>query len=200
MCVRAKSLQSCPTLCSPMDYSPPGSSVHGILQARILEWVAIPSSRGSSPPRDQTGVSCDSCTAGGFFSAKPPGPRGESNAHTRPRACRTPLADTGRESWDPESHEGTSGPQVHGHTEARSELVPQVKPSTHGHECTAQRAWPLGGPVQPGPRRAGAGAERHQDPSCRGPRSRREGCGDCGPMSAPPQHPGPLNLRRSRAL
>ena len=40
--------QSCPTLCDPRDYSPPGSSVHGLLQARILEWVAIPFSRGSS--------------------------------------------------------------------------------------------------------------------------------------------------------
>ena len=40
--------QSCPTLCNSLDYSPPGSSVHGILQARILEWVAIPFSRGSS--------------------------------------------------------------------------------------------------------------------------------------------------------
>ena len=56
--------QSCPTLCDPMDCSPPGSSVHGILQARILEWVAIPFSRGSSWPRDQTWVSC---TAGRFF-------------------------------------------------------------------------------------------------------------------------------------
>ena len=44
----AKSLQSCPTLCNPMDCSPPGSSIHGILQARILEWVSMPSSRGSS--------------------------------------------------------------------------------------------------------------------------------------------------------
>ena len=41
MCVCAKSLQSCLTLCNPMDHSPPGSSVHGILQTRILEWVAI---------------------------------------------------------------------------------------------------------------------------------------------------------------
>ena len=41
--------QSCPTLCNPMDCSPPGSSVHGILQARILEWVAISSFRGSAP-------------------------------------------------------------------------------------------------------------------------------------------------------
>ena len=44
----AKSLQSCPTLCDPVDCSPPGSSIHGILQARILEWVAISFSRGSS--------------------------------------------------------------------------------------------------------------------------------------------------------
>ena len=49
--------QSCPTLCDPMDCSPPGSFVHGILQARILEWVAISFSRGSSQPRDQTRVS-----------------------------------------------------------------------------------------------------------------------------------------------
>ena len=48
---------SCPTLCNLMDCSPPGSSVHGILQARVLEWVAIPSSRGSSRPRNRTLVS-----------------------------------------------------------------------------------------------------------------------------------------------
>ena len=51
-------IQSCPTLCDPMDYSPPSSSVHGILQARILEWVAISFSRGSSQPRDQSCISC----------------------------------------------------------------------------------------------------------------------------------------------
>ena len=51
-------VQSCPTLCDPMDCSLPGSSVHGILQARILEWVAIPFSKGSSWPRDQTQLSC----------------------------------------------------------------------------------------------------------------------------------------------
>ena len=49
--------QSCPTLCYCVDCSQPGSSVHGILQARILEWVAISFSRGSSPPRDWTQVS-----------------------------------------------------------------------------------------------------------------------------------------------
>ena len=50
--------QSCPTLCDPMDCSPPGSSVHEIFQARILQWVAISFSRGSSQPRDRTQVSC----------------------------------------------------------------------------------------------------------------------------------------------
>ena len=56
--------QLCPTLCDPKDCSLPGSSVHGILQARILEWVAIHFSRGSSQPRDWTWVSC---IAGRFF-------------------------------------------------------------------------------------------------------------------------------------
>ena len=51
-CKCAKSLQLCPTLCDPMDCSLPGSSVHGILQARILEWVAVPSSRGPSRSRN----------------------------------------------------------------------------------------------------------------------------------------------------
>ena len=55
------SAQSCPTLCDPMDCSPPDSSVHGISQARILEWIFISSSRGSSPPRDWTQVSYGSC-------------------------------------------------------------------------------------------------------------------------------------------
>ena len=50
--VPAQSLQSCSTLCDPMDHSLPGSSVHGILQARILAWVAVPSSRGSSQPSE----------------------------------------------------------------------------------------------------------------------------------------------------
>ena len=56
--------QFCLTLCNPMDCNLPGSSVHGVFQARILEWVAIPFSRGFSGPRDRTHVSC---FAGGFF-------------------------------------------------------------------------------------------------------------------------------------
>ena len=55
--VRAKLLQLCLTLCDPMDCSPLGTSVHGIFQARILEWVAIPLSRGSSWPRDWAQIS-----------------------------------------------------------------------------------------------------------------------------------------------
>ena len=55
MCV--KLLESCPTLCDPVGHSLPGSSVHGILPARILEWVAVPSSRGSSQPRHCTRIS-----------------------------------------------------------------------------------------------------------------------------------------------
>ena len=62
--VKGLVIQSCLTLCDPMECSTPGFSVHGILQAGILEWVAIPFSRGSSWPRDQTQVSC---VAGRFF-------------------------------------------------------------------------------------------------------------------------------------
>ena len=59
--MHTKSPQSCPTLCDTMEYSLPGSSIHGILQARILEWVAMYFSRESSQPRYQTHVSYVSC-------------------------------------------------------------------------------------------------------------------------------------------
>ena len=62
--VKVLAAQLCLTLWDPMNYSPPGSSVCGILQARILDWVAIPFSRGSSGPRDWTRVSC---IVGSFF-------------------------------------------------------------------------------------------------------------------------------------
>ena len=65
LCVHACSVtQLCPTLCDPMDCSLPGPSVHGMAQARMLEWAAVSSSRGSSCPRGQI---CVSCIAGGFF-------------------------------------------------------------------------------------------------------------------------------------
>ena len=61
VCVHSRSLWSYLTFCYPMDCNLPGSSVRGILQARILEWVAMPSSRGSSQPSDRTRVSYISC-------------------------------------------------------------------------------------------------------------------------------------------
>ena len=73
MCIRAKSLQSCPTVYDPMDCSSPGSSVYGIFQARIVVWVAMPSSRRSSPFKDWTQVSSVSCIARGSFTAEPLG-------------------------------------------------------------------------------------------------------------------------------
>ena len=60
--------QSCPTLCDPTNCSPPGSSLHGIFQAKVLEWVAISFSRGSSRTKDGT---CISCPAGRFFTTEP---------------------------------------------------------------------------------------------------------------------------------
>ena len=62
LCMCAKLLQFYPTLCDPVDCRPPGSSVPGIFQATILEWVAVLSFRGSSQPRDQTQVSHISCS------------------------------------------------------------------------------------------------------------------------------------------
>ena len=60
-------LQSFLTLCHPVDCSLPGSSVHGILQVRILEWVAMPSSKGSSQPKYQTHIFCIFSSTSGFF-------------------------------------------------------------------------------------------------------------------------------------
>ena len=60
--------------CDPVDYSPPGPSVHGIIQGRLLVWIAISLPRGSSWPRDQTCISCSgSCGTGRFFIAEPLG-------------------------------------------------------------------------------------------------------------------------------
>ena len=67
LCLRVCVLTCVLTLCDPMDSSPPDSSVHGVFQARTLEWVAISFSREYSQPRDQTHISC--IIAGGFFTA-----------------------------------------------------------------------------------------------------------------------------------
>ena len=64
--MKVKATQLCLMICDPVDCSPQNSSVHGILQARILEWVAMPFSRESSQPRDQTLVSH---IGGGFFTS-----------------------------------------------------------------------------------------------------------------------------------
>ena len=72
-CLLAKLLQSCPTLCDPIECSLPHFTVHGIFQARILKWVAMPSLRGYFQPRDWTHVSCISCIAGRFFTTEPLG-------------------------------------------------------------------------------------------------------------------------------
>ena len=69
VCMCAKSFQSCTTIWNPMHCSPPDSSVHRILQARILEWIAMPSSRESSQPRDGTWIFKSPALAGGFFTA-----------------------------------------------------------------------------------------------------------------------------------
>ena len=72
-CLYAQSLQSFSTLFDPIDHSPPGSSVHGIFQARILEWVVMSSSRGSSQPRDWTGVCLSSALQADSFTVEPQG-------------------------------------------------------------------------------------------------------------------------------
>ena len=66
-CTHAKLLQSCPTLCHPMDHSPPGSSVHGILQAIVLKWVAMPSSREIFPIQGSNLRLTSPTLAGRFF-------------------------------------------------------------------------------------------------------------------------------------
>ena len=82
--VRAQSLQLCPTLYNPIEWSLPGSSVHGILQARTLEGVALPSSRGSFPPRAWTHVPCITAR---FFAAEPLGKPHYSEAVLAVAAC-----------------------------------------------------------------------------------------------------------------
>ena len=72
MCVCSQLPQSCPALCDPMDCSPPGSSLHEILQTRILEWITMPSS-GDLPDPVIEPLFCVSCIAGGFFTTEPPG-------------------------------------------------------------------------------------------------------------------------------
>ena len=104
LCMHAKSLQLCLTLCNPMDCSPPGSSVHGILQARILECVAMPFSRGSSLTRGQTHVSC---FAGRFFTNEPSG-KPFYDQYCVLKVGITHCLEKTPKSWSP-LHEGREG-------------------------------------------------------------------------------------------
>ena len=83
MCVCALCAQLCPTLCDPKDCSPPDSSVHRIFQARILEWVAISSSRESSQPELQHVSLASPSLAGGFFTTAHLGNQWLHNAGTK---------------------------------------------------------------------------------------------------------------------
>ena len=139
-CMRGKLLQSCLTLWDPMECSPPGSSVHGILQARTLERVAMPSSKGPFRPRDRTRVSC---IAGGFFTAEPPrkpsrlrwtcirwrvlvGKAGRRHRHTEEGHVQT------------EAEIGVMRPEVRGRLEPRWKRQARILPSL----VPWQGAWP----------------------------------------------------------
>ena len=122
-------VQSCLTICYPMDYSLPGSSVHGIFQARILEWVDISFSRGSFWPRVQTWVSCSSCIAGRFFTAEPSG---------KPRYLMWLVARSCLTLCDPMGC-SPSGSSVHGILQARTQdwiPVPSSRGSSQSRDWT----------------------------------------------------------------
>ena len=97
-------LASCLTFCHPMDYSPPGSSVHGILPARILEWVAMPPSRGSSQEGDRT---CVSRLAGAFLTTEPPGKAPHALWEPKGRANMVPWEETWNEGNSEEAEKKT---------------------------------------------------------------------------------------------
>ena len=118
VCMRAKSLQLCPTLCNPRDCRPPGSPVQGILQATILEWVLMASSRGCSPSTDRMHDSCLLHWQVGSLPPTPPGkPWGQCNqllallfalrlrlGHSTPAALSSDesgLLKLGRPGWNP---------------------------------------------------------------------------------------------------
>jgi len=99
-CVRPQSLQSCSTLLDHMDCSPPGSSVHGVLQARIREWVAMPSSRGSSQLRGSTAINSaalslwDKIALGSHFASAPSQGTKKAFAKTSVPSYRQPPQGT----------------------------------------------------------------------------------------------------------
>ena len=111
--------QSCPTVCDPMDCSPPGSSVPEIFQARILEWVAISFSKGSSQPRDRTQVSC---TAGRFFTNWATGEARPKQSHMQTQSkqvCHVQKYDT--QKWRKRKH------YIFSQKEFFQQLIPYVR-------------------------------------------------------------------------
>ena len=89
MCV-CLSFQSCLTLCDPMDYSPPDSSLHGVLQGRKLEWVAMPFSRGSSQPGIEPMSLTSPALAGGFFTTSARTKANDQQSQAAPKASLIP--------------------------------------------------------------------------------------------------------------
>ena len=126
-------------LCDPMDCSPPGSSVHGMLQARRLEWVAIPFSRGSSRPRNRPQVSC---TAGRFFTTDPPGSPVQEVGPSSPRPPLLLPSPRGRPQCRRQSSQerGCSRPAPHAHPTESGIMVVHV---WRGRGCSwSQRKYP----------------------------------------------------------
>ena len=136
MCVCVCSVtQSCPALCNPMEYSLAGSSVHGIIQARILEWVAMPSSRGSSQPRDKPCVSYVSCIGRQNLTIAPPG---------KPYTTISSVQSLSRVQLDPMNRSTPGLPVYH--------QLPEFT-QTHVHRVSdaIQPSHPLSSPSPPAP-------------------------------------------------
>ena len=100
----AKSFQLCPTLCDPMDCISAGSSVHGILQARILEWIAMSHPRASSQPRDQSCISYMSCVYfNNFFFQFKKAPLSQMRSHSlvskQPTMAIVAGDTTSKDNW-----------------------------------------------------------------------------------------------------
>ena len=106
--------QMCLTLCNPMDYSPSGSSAHGISHIRILKWDAVSSSRGFSWSRDQTCVSCISFTASRFFTAVPiPGLKTQSLWEWWTQSEERPLMGKHQDPLEERGKSEELKPQLH---------------------------------------------------------------------------------------
>ena len=136
--------RSCPTLCDPLDSSPPGSSVHGILQARILEWVTVPFSRGSSWPNSQTHLSLTGrrvlhhCSWDGKESAC-----NAEDLSLIPGLRRSPRQGNGNRlqySYLENLMDGGAWLQSMGSLKSLTGLSNQTKTKTHNHQPPSPRA------------------------------------------------------------